>query len=141
MQQQLNETVFKKIIKQPIIQPTPPEIIPNVPKTEDFFIDDDEFYSFKKPEPTTINIGQPQDDDGSDLIIFDYDEVKLSKSLIETDNEIKNKNSLKWKKIKNRKTYKKQIAKQNLQDTLNYVFSDLETVNYKMIKHLMTLKS
>ena len=44
-------------------------------------------------------------------------------------------------KNKNRKTYKKQIAKQNLQDTLNYVFSDLETVIYKMIKHLMTLKS
>ena len=49
MQQQLNETVFKKNIKQPIIQPTPPEIMPNaVPKNEDFFIDDDEFYSFKK---------------------------------------------------------------------------------------------
>ena len=49
VQQQLNETVFKKNIKQPIIQPTPPEIMPNaVPKNEDFFIDDDEFYSFKK---------------------------------------------------------------------------------------------
>ena len=35
VQQQLNETVFKKIIKQPIIQPTPLKIIPNVvPKTE-----------------------------------------------------------------------------------------------------------
>ena len=55
VQQQLNETVFKKIIKQPIIQPTPPEIIPNV---EYFFIDDDEFDSFKKCEPTAINIGQ-----------------------------------------------------------------------------------
>ena len=42
MQQQLNETVFKKNIKQPIIQPNA------VPKNEDFFIDDDEFYSFKK---------------------------------------------------------------------------------------------
>ena len=31
-------------MKQPIIQLTLPEIIPNVaPKTEDFFIDDDEF--------------------------------------------------------------------------------------------------
>ena len=48
VQQQFNETVFKKIIKQPIIQPTPPEIIPNVvPKTEFFFIGDDEFDSFK----------------------------------------------------------------------------------------------
>ena len=26
VQQQLNETVLKKIIKQPIIQPTPPEV-------------------------------------------------------------------------------------------------------------------
>ena len=48
LQQQFNETVFKKIIKQPIIQPTPPEIIPNVvPKTEFVFIGDDKFDSFK----------------------------------------------------------------------------------------------
>ena len=54
MQQQLNETVFKKIIRQSIIQPTPPEITPNiVPKTKDFFID--EFDSFKKPEVTNKN--------------------------------------------------------------------------------------
>ena len=39
VQQQLKETVFKKIIKQAIIQPTPPEIIPNiVPKTEEIFL-------------------------------------------------------------------------------------------------------
>ena len=38
LQQQLHETVFKKIIKQPIIQATPPEIIPNaVPNTEFFY--------------------------------------------------------------------------------------------------------
>ena len=57
MQQQLNETVFKKVIRQPIIQPTPPEITPNiVPKTKDFFTDDDdEFDSFKKPEVTNNN--------------------------------------------------------------------------------------
>ena len=57
MQQQLNETVFKKIIRQSIIQPTPPEIAPNiVPKTKDFFIDDDdEFDSFKQPEVTNKN--------------------------------------------------------------------------------------
>ena len=88
--------MFKKIIKQPKIQPTPLEIIPNlVPNTEDFFIDEDEFDSFKKPEPTT-NIGQPKDDQHDDLImIFDDDEAKISKSLIATDIEIKNKNSLK----------------------------------------------
>ena len=58
MQQQLNETVYKKIIKQPIIQPTPPEIISNVvPETEDFFINAGELDSFKKPEPITINNG------------------------------------------------------------------------------------
>ena len=35
VQQQLNETVFKKVIEQPIVQLTPPEIISNiVPKTE-----------------------------------------------------------------------------------------------------------
>ena len=93
---------LKKIIKQPIIQPTPQEIIPNVvPKTEDFFIDDDEFDSFKKPEPTKINIGQPKNENHNDLvIIFDDDEAKISKSLIKTDIKIKNKNNLKWKKIK-----------------------------------------
>ena len=48
---------------QPIIQPTPPEIIPSVaPKTEDFVFDDDEFNSFKAPEPTAINVGQPKDE-------------------------------------------------------------------------------
>ena len=91
VQQQLNETVFKKIMKQPIIQPTAPEIIPNVvPKTEDFFIDDDEFGSFKKPEPTTINISQPKDENYDDLVmISDDDEAKISKSLIKTDIEMK----------------------------------------------------
>ena len=47
VQQQLNETVFKKTIKQPIIQPTSPESIDL--KTENFFIDGDDFDSFKKP--------------------------------------------------------------------------------------------
>ena len=56
--------MFKKIIKQPIIQPTRPEIVLNIaPKTEEFFVDDDEFDSFKRREPTTKNIGEPKDDD------------------------------------------------------------------------------
>ena len=39
IQQQLDDTMFKKIIKQPIIQPTPPEIIPNiVPKKKIFLL-------------------------------------------------------------------------------------------------------
>ena len=114
VQQQLNETVFKKIIKQPIIQPTPPEIIPNVVlKTKDFFIDDDEFDSFKMPEPTTINIGQPKDENYDDLVmIYDDDEAKISKSLIKTDIEIKNKNNLKWKK-KQKQKKQKTIQKTN----------------------------
>ena len=33
-------------------------------------------------------------------------------------------------KNKNRKQYKKLIAKQNLQDTLDFAFNDLETVDY-----------
>ena len=71
LQQQLNETIFKKILKQPIIQPSPPEIIPNVvPKPEDFFIDDDEFDSFKKPESTTINICQLKDENYHDLVMM-----------------------------------------------------------------------
>ena len=112
VQQELNETVFKKIIKQTIIQPTPPEIIPNVlPKTKDFFINDDKFDLFKKPGPVTINIGQPKDEN--------Y-EAKIWKSLIKTDIEIKNKNNLKWKKNKNRKPYKKPRTKQKLQDALDF---------------------
>ena len=110
VQQQLNKTVFKKIIKQPIIQPTPPETIPNVvPKTKDFFIDDDEFDSFKKPEPMAIYIGQPKDENYDDLVmISDDNEAKLiSKSLIKTHIEIKNKNNLKWKNKKKQKTIQK----------------------------------
>ena len=47
VQQQLNDTVFKKIKTEPIFKTTPKENIPNiseqtVPKTEDFFIDGDE---------------------------------------------------------------------------------------------------
>ena len=69
VQQQRNDIVFKKIIKQPIIQPTPPEIIPNIElKTEDFFIDDDDFDSFKKPE-LKIEIGQPKDEN-DDLVMM-----------------------------------------------------------------------
>ena len=105
-QQQFNETVFTKIIKQPIIQPTLQEIIPNVvPKTEYFFIDDDEFDSLKKPESMETNIGQPKDENYNDLVMIsddddddDDDEAKISKSLIKTDIEIKNKNNLKCKK-------------------------------------------
>ena len=95
IQQQLNETVLKKIIKQPIIQATPSEIIPNVvSKTQNFFIDDDEFDSIKKPEPTAINIGQPKDENCDNLVMISYDdEAKISKSLLKL--KIKN---LKWKK-------------------------------------------
>ena len=94
MQQQLNEIVFKKIIKQPIIQPTPTEIIPNVvPKTEHFFIDYDEFDSFKKPEPVTeiINIKKPEDEYNDLVMISDKDEAKISKPLIITDIETEKK--------------------------------------------------
>ena len=97
-------------MKQPIIQLTPPEIIPIVvPKTEGFFIDDDEFDSFKKPEPTTINIGQLKDENCDVLVmISDDDEAKISKSLIKTEIKIKNKDNLKWKKkIKTEKTIQK----------------------------------
>ena len=75
---------MKKIIKQPILQATPSEIISNVvPKTQNFFIDDDEFDSFKKPEPTAINIGQPKDENFDNLVMISYDdEAKSSKSLL-----------------------------------------------------------
>ena len=63
-------------------------------------------------------------------MISDDHEAKISKPLIKTDIEIKNKNNLKWKKNKTRKPYKKLIAKQNLQDALDFAFNDLETVDY-----------
>ena len=111
VQQQFSETVFKKIIKKPTIQPIPQEIISNVvPKTENFFVDDDEFDSFKKPESATTNIDQPKDENYNDLVMISDDSVvKISKSLIKTDFGIKNKDNLKWKKNKNRKPTKKQI--------------------------------
>ena len=53
------------------IQPTPPEIIPNVvPKPANFFIDHGEFDSFKKPEPMAINVGQPKDENYDDLVMM-----------------------------------------------------------------------
>ena len=103
---------------------------------EDFFIDNDEFDLFKKPEPTAVNIGQPRDENYDDLVmISDDDEVKTSKSLIKTDIEIRNKNNLKWKKKQNKQNKtenptKKQIKKQNLQDALDFAFNELETVDY-----------
>ena len=51
---------FKKNKTEPIFETTPQKNIPNiteqtVPKTEDFFIDDDEFDEYKKPETISIN--------------------------------------------------------------------------------------
>ena len=63
-------------------------------------------------------------------MISNDDETKISNSLIKTDIEIKNKNNLKWKQNKSRKPYNKPIAKQNLQDALDFAFNDLETVDY-----------
>ena len=63
-------------------------------------------------------------------MISDDDEAKISKPLIKTDIEIKNKSNLKWKKNKNRKPYKKPITKQNLQDALDFAVNNLETVDY-----------
>ena len=83
-----------------LIQPTPPEIIPNIDlKTEDLFVDDDNFDSFKKPE-LKIETGQPKDENDDLVMISDDDEAEISKSLIKTEIGIKSKNSLKWKKIK-----------------------------------------
>ena len=51
-----------------------------------------------------MNIGQPKNEKHDDLVMmFDDDEAKISKSLIKTDIEIKNKKNLKWKK-KNKTT-------------------------------------
>ena len=72
-------------------------------------------------------------------MISDDEEAKISKSLIKTDIEIKNKNNLKWKKQTNRKPYKKPITKQNLQDALDFAVNDLEAVDYNSTT-LMTLK-
>ena len=69
--------MFKEIIKHPIIQPSPPNIIPNIDlKTEDFFIDNDDFDSFKKPEQK-IEIGQPKDENDDLLMISDDDEAEI----------------------------------------------------------------
>ena len=70
-------------------------------------------------------------------MIYDDDEVKISKSLIKTDIEIKIK-KLKMEKNKNRKSYKKPITKQNLQDTLDFAFNDLELLTITMTQDLTT---
>ena len=94
---------------------------------EEFFIDDDEFGEFKKPE--TISIKQPITDDRNDFVmILDNEKAKISKSSLKTD--IKIKDNFKWKKQKNRKLYRKLIKKENLQDALHVALADIQTVNY-----------
>ena len=63
-------------------------------------------------------------------MISDDDEAEISKSLIKIEVDIKSKNNLIQKKNKNRKPYKKPITKQNIQDSLDFAFNDLETVNH-----------
>ena len=69
VQQQLNDTVFKKIKTEPIFETTPQENIPNIPEQTvpktDFFIDVDEFDEYENPE--TISIKQPSTDDRNTL--------------------------------------------------------------------------
>ena len=65
VQQLFNNTVFKKTKTEPIFETTTQEHILNIPeqtvrKMVDFFIDDDEFDEYKKPE--TICIKQPSTD-------------------------------------------------------------------------------
>ena len=112
VQQQANKTVLKKIIKQPIIQPTPPEILPNIDlKTENFFIDDNDFDSFKKSE-LKIKIGQLKVENDGLIMISDDDETEISKSLIKTELTLKVKTTSNGKKNKNRKPYTKPVIKQ-----------------------------
>ena len=66
VQQQINDTTFKKTETEPTFETICRENIPNIPeqthpKTEDLFIEDDEFGEYKKPE--TISIKQPSTDD------------------------------------------------------------------------------
>ena len=94
MEEQLNDTFFKKIIKQSIIQPTP-EIIPNIDlKTEEFFIADDDFDSFKKSE-LKLETEQLKDENDDLVMISDHDEAEISKSLIKTEIDLQSKNNLK----------------------------------------------
>ena len=99
VQQQLNDTAFKQIKTEPIFETTPQENISSileqtVPKTEDFFLDDDEFDEYKKSE--TISIKQRRTDDQNDFVIIpDNEKAEISKSLLKTDIQIKG--NLKWK--------------------------------------------
>ena len=132
VQQQLNNTAFKKIKTEPVFEKKTQENIPNIPeqtvqKTEDFFIDDDEFDEYKKTE--TINIKQPSTDDRNDFVIIPGNEkAEISKSLLKTEIQIKG--NLKWKKQKNRKPYRKLITEENLQDALDVSLANIQTVNY-----------
>ena len=56
-----------------------------------------------------INIGQPKDENYDDLVMIsdDNEDKLISKSLIKTHIEIKNKNNLKWKNKKKQKTIQK----------------------------------
>ena len=99
VQQQRNDTVFKQIKTEPIFETTPQEntssiLEQTVSKTENFFLDDDEFDEYKKSE--TISIKQRSTDDQNDFVITpDNEKAEISKSLLKTDIQIKD--NLKWK--------------------------------------------
>ena len=86
---------FKKNHKKNYNSTNSTRIIPKIDlKTEDFFIGNDDFDSFKKPE-LKIEIGQPKDENDDLVMISDDEETEFSKSLIKTESDIKIKNNFK----------------------------------------------
>ena len=69
-------------------------------------------------------IGQPKDENDDLVMISDDNKTEISKSLINTEINIKSKNNVKCKTNKNRKPCK------NLQDAIDFAFNELEAVDY-----------
>ena len=94
-------------------------------KWKSFFIDNDKFDEYKKPE--TRSIKQPSIDDSKDFVIIpDNEKAEISKSLFQTDIQIED--NFKWKKTNNRKPYRKLVKKK--QDAFDVALADTQTFNY-----------
>ena len=97
-----------------IFQPSPKENISNIP-TENIYIDDD-FTSLAKSE-TEIDIGKPNFDGDNIAMIPNNDNAEIKRFLLQTANDIKNKQNT-------------TIIPDYLQESIGKAISGLETVDY-----------
>ena len=125
VQQQLNETVFKKLKQNQFLKQHPKKIFEIslnklFQKRKIFLLMMMNLMNIKSLKQYVLN--------NQALMTNDNEKAEISKLLLKTD--IKIKDNFKWKKQKNRKPYRKLRKKENLRDALDVALADIQTVNY-----------